>query len=99
MNFRISQHALDEIQRRAIPFNLLKSVLEKTPPELAADILDHGIIMTGGGSMLKNLPSLITKKTGVPCFLSDDPLLCVVKGTGKVLDNLDLYQKSLSFSA
>jgi len=83
------QEELEEI------IKVIKSVLEKTPPELAADILDHGIVLTGGGALLKGLNQLITNKTGVPCFVSDYPLLSVAKGTGMVLDNLEKYKKAL----
>jgi rod shape-determining protein MreB len=83
------QEELEEI------IKVIKAVLEKTPPELAADILDHGIVLTGGGALLKGLNQLITNKTGVPCFVSDYPLLSVAKGTGMVLDNLEKYKKAL----
>lgn len=73
----------------------VKSVLQKTPPELAADIMDKGMIMTGGGSMLKNLDALFTKVTGVPCQLAEEPRLCVVKGTGIAVEHLDEYVRSV----
>lgn len=73
----------------------VKSVLQKTPPELAADIMDKGMIMTGGGSMLKNLDVLFTKVTGVPCQLAEEPRLCVVKGTGIAVEHLDEYVRSV----
>lgn len=74
----------------------IKIVLEKTPPELAADIIDKGIVMTGGTSLLRNFDKLLTKLTGVPCHLSEDPLLCVVRGTGVALENIELYKRSIS---
>lgn len=74
----------------------IKTVLEKTPPELASDIIDKGIVMTGGTSMLRNFDKLLTKLTGVPCHLSEDPLLCVVRGTGVALENIELYKRSIS---
>jgi rod shape-determining protein MreB and related proteins len=74
----------------------IRAVLEQTPPELASDIIDHGMILTGGGAMLKNLDKLLTNVTGVPCVVADDPLLCVAKGTGIALDNLDEYKRSLA---
>lgn len=74
---------------------VIKSVLQKTPPELAADIIDKGMVMSGGGALLKNLNKLITKMTGVACHVADEPLLCVVKGTGIALDNLEIYKKSI----
>ena len=73
----------------------IKSVLRETPPELAGDIMDKGMVIAGGGACLKNIATLISQKTGVPCFIAEDPLRCVAKGTGAVLDNLDVYKKSL----
>ena len=73
----------------------IKDVLQETPPELAADIIDKGIIMTGGSSMLRNLPELVYRRTGVKAILADDALFCVVKGTGVALDHLDTYKKSI----
>ncbi len=74
----------------------IKGVLEQTPPELASDIIDKGIVMSGGTSMLNNFDKLMTEATGVPCHLADNALLCVALGTGMALDNLDLYKKSVS---
>lgn len=74
---------------------IIKSVLELTPPELCADIIDRGIIISGGGAMLKNIDALITKVTGVPAHIADDPLFCVARGSGIVLDNLDAYKKNI----
>jgi rod shape-determining protein MreB len=71
----------------------VKTVLEQTPPELAADILDHGIVLTGGGALLKNLDKLLRKETGLPITITDDPLLTVVLGSGKVLDSLDILRE------
>ena len=76
--------------------NAVKAVLEETPPELGADIIDKGIILSGGTSLLKNLDSLMTKLTGVPCHVAEEPLLCVVKGTGVALENIELYKRSIS---
>jgi len=73
----------------------IKGVLRETPPELAGDIMDKGMVIAGGGACLKNIATLISQKTGVPCFIAEDPLRCVAKGTGVVLDNLDVYKKSL----
>jgi rod shape-determining protein MreB len=73
----------------------VKVALEKTPPELAADIRDRGIIMTGGGALIKGLDVRIREETMLPVFLADDPLTCVVRGTGKVLDDFETYQKIL----
>jgi rod shape-determining protein MreB len=73
----------------------IKFVLRNTPPELAADIMDKGMVLSGGGGLLRNLDQLIAKTTGVPCFLADEAFFCVVKGTGIVLENLDVYKKSI----
>jgi rod shape-determining protein MreB len=69
--------------------------LENTDPELSSDLVDKGIVMAGGGSMLRGLDKLISKETGLPVRLAEDPLLCVVKGAGKVLENLDFYREAL----
>jgi len=74
---------------------IIKNVLEVTPPELCADIMDRGIIISGGGALLKNIDALITKITGVPAAIADDPLFCVARGTGIVLDNLEAYKRSI----
>jgi rod shape-determining protein MreB len=74
----------------------IKGVLEDTPPELAADIIDKGIVMAGGTSTLKNLDKLVTQLTGVPAHVAEDPLLCVVRGTGVALENIELYRKSVA---
>ncbi len=73
----------------------IKDVLQETPPELAADIIDQGIIMTGGSSTLRNFPELVFRRTGVKARLADEAILCVVKGTGIALDHLDTYKKSI----
>lgn len=73
----------------------IKNCLERTPPELAADIMDHGIVLAGGGSLLKGLDELVTEETGMPVHVAEDPLSCVALGTGKVLDNIDILKKIL----
>lgn len=73
----------------------IKSVLQETPPELAADIIDRGIIMTGGTSLLTNIADLVFRATGVKAYVAQDALFCVAKGTGIALDHLDVYKKSL----
>ncbi len=73
----------------------IKSVLQETPPELASDIIDRGIIMTGGSSQLRNLQELVYRRTGVAAHLADDALFCVAKGTGIALEHLDIYKKSI----
>ncbi len=73
----------------------VKTVLQNTPPELAADVMDKGIVLTGGGAQLRNLDQMLTKVTGVPCQTAEDPLLCVAKGTGIAAENLDSFKKSV----
>ena len=73
----------------------VKIVLQDTPPELASDIIDKGMIMTGGTALLRNLDHYIAQHVGVSCYLAEEPLLCVAKGTGVALDNLDSYKKSI----
>ena len=73
----------------------IKTVLYETPPELAADIMDRGIVMTGGGSLLRNLNLLIQREIGIPAHIADDALLCVAKGTGIALEHLDVYKRSI----
>lgn len=73
----------------------VKEVLHKTPPELAADVMDKGIVLTGGSAMLRNMDRLIAEATGVPVFVAEDPQLCVAKGTGVALENLDAYKRSI----
>ncbi len=73
----------------------IKDVFQNTPPELASDIIDHGIIMTGGTSQLRNFPELIRRRTGVKAIVADQALFCVVKGTGIALEHLDTYKRSI----
>ncbi len=73
----------------------IKQVLRETPPELSADVIDGGIVLSGGGALLRNFDQLIERCIGVPCFIADEPLLCVAKGTGVVAENIDVYKKSL----
>jgi rod shape-determining protein MreB len=74
----------------------LKKLLERTPPELSADIIDRGIVMSGGSSLLKNLDRLFSKALGVPAYLADDPIHCVARGTGLALDYLDVLEKAIT---
>ena len=74
----------------------VKGVLEQTPPELASDIIDKGVVMSGGTSLLTNFDKLMTRVTGVPCHLAEDALLCVVRGTGVALENIELYKRSIA---
>jgi len=73
----------------------VKSVLQVTPPELSADIIDKGMVLSGGSSQLRNLDRLLSQTTGVPAYLADDAPLCVARGTGIALDNIELYKRSI----
>lgn len=73
----------------------IKTVLHETPPELSADIMDRGIVMTGGGSLLRNLDVLIQREIGIPTHIAEDAMLCVAKGTGIALEHLDVYKRSI----
>ncbi len=74
---------------------VVKQILRETPPELSADIMDKGMVLTGGGALLANIDVLVTEKTGVPSFVSEEALLSVARGAGVVLDNLDTYKRSI----
>ncbi len=74
---------------------VVKSVLEKTPPELASDVIDRGIVMTGGGALLRNMDRLLTKETGVPCYVAENPIACVALGAGLALENYEVIKRSL----
>ena len=86
---RISKELRDMIKA-------IKDVLQETPPELASDIIDQGITMTGGSSLLRNLPELVLRRTGVKAHTAEDALYCVAKGTGIALDHLDAYKKAIT---
>ncbi len=75
--------------------NCIKGVLEETPPELAGDIIDRGIVLSGGTSQLRNLDKYLTAVTGVPCHVAEEPLLCVVRGCGVAMENIEVYKKSV----
>lgn len=74
---------------------VVKSVLEKTPPELASDVIDRGIVMTGGGALLRGIDQMLTKETGVPCYVADNPMACVALGAGKALQDYEVIKRSL----
>jgi len=84
----ITEHLREIVQ-------IIKGVLERTPPELCSDIMDKGIHISGGGALLKNIEKLIAKVTGVPAQIADDPLFCVARGTGIVLENLEIYKRNV----
>lgn len=79
----------------AIMLTAVRSVLERTPPELASDVIDHGIVLTGGGAMLRHLDELIMQEAGVPCHVADHPLSCVAIGAGIALEYLDVIKNNL----
>jgi len=93
----ISSNEVTEAMQNEIDKIILavRNVLEQTPPELSSDVIDRGMVMTGGGSLLRNLDKMLTKATGVPCHVADDALYCVAKGTGIALENLDDYKRSV----
>ncbi len=93
----ISSNEVTEAMQNEIDKIILavRNVLEQTPPELSSDVIDRGMVMTGGGSLLRNLDKMLTKATGVPCHVADDSIYCVAKGTGIALENLDDYKKSV----
>jgi rod shape-determining protein MreB len=78
--------------------NAVKGVLEATPPELASDIIDKGMVLSGGGALLRNMDKLLTQVTGVACYVAENPLYCVAKGTGLALEHLDFFKRSLVLS-
>jgi len=89
-----SAEALSPILQQIL--SAIKDALENTPPELSADLVDMGLTLTGGGALLKNIDNLIAKDTGLPVHIADDPLACVAIGTGKALENEDLFSTMLS---
>jgi rod shape-determining protein MreB len=74
---------------------VVRSVLERTPPELASDVIDRGIVLTGGGALLRHLDILLTQETGIPCQVAENPLDCVAVGSGVALEYLDVIKRSL----
>lgn len=98
---RLLEFSADEVVEAVTPvlsqiITAVKGVLEETPPELASDIIDRGIVLSGGTSTLRNLDKLMTHTIGVPVHVADDPLRCVVKGCGLAMENIDLYKRSIS---
>ncbi|PIR78969.1 MAG: rod shape-determining protein, partial [Candidatus Levybacteria bacterium CG10_big_fil_rev_8_21_14_0_10_36_30] len=90
----------EEVNEAILPvlkqiINAIRETFEITPPELASDIIDKGIVLSGGTSLLKNLDKYISRETGVPSYVAEDPLFCVVRGTGVALENLELYKRSI----
>ena len=75
--------------------SMVRSVLEKTPPELASDIIDRGMVVLGGGALLRNIDRFLTRETGVPCYPAENPLACVAIGAGKALEHLEILKRSM----
>ncbi len=96
-NIKISSNEVCEAvaDRLEELIQVIKNVLRDTPPELSADVMDKGMVLSGGGALLRNIDQLISRETGVPCYIAKDPLFCVAKGTGVILENLDIYKKSI----
>jgi rod shape-determining protein MreB len=98
--FKISSEEIRQALQEPIAqiVDALKEALEQTPPELAADIVDRGIVMTGGGALLKGLGKLLKDATNLPINTVEDPLYCVVLGTGKILDDVDAFEDVIMHS-
>lgn len=96
-NVTITSTQIEEAMGESIHeiVEIVKTTLEKTPPELASDIMEKGIVLAGGGALIKNLDKLLSSKTGMPVYIATDPLDCVVKGTGKTLEDLDRLKNVL----
>ena len=75
--------------------DLVKATLEKTPPELASDIIERGIVLTGGGALIKGIDVLLSQKTEIPVYVADRPLDCVANGTGKTIEDMDKLRTAL----
>ncbi|HUM68283.1 MAG TPA: rod shape-determining protein, partial [Chloroflexota bacterium] len=75
--------------------NVVRTVLAKTPPELSSDIIDRGMVLTGGGALLREIDALLTRETGVPAYMADNPLACTALGAGKALAELPILQRSI----
>ncbi len=90
-NVTITSMQVEEAMKESISkiVEIIKMTLEKTPPELAADIMEKGIVLAGGGALIKNLDKLISKETGMPVYVAEEPLDCVVRGAGKTLEDIE----------
>jgi rod shape-determining protein MreB len=75
--------------------SVIKSVLEKTPPELSSDIIDRGMVLVGGGALLRKMDELITRETGVPAYIADAPIACVARGALKALEQYEVLKRSV----
>ena len=92
-----SKEIFDALRETVVSIiDAIKSTLEKTPPELASDVMDQGIMLTGGGALLNGLDRLIMRETGMPVHIAENPLDCVAIGTGKSLDSIDILKKTVN---
>ena len=96
-NVEITSSQIEEAMKSSINeiVEIVKTTLEKTPPELASDIVEKGIVLAGGGALIKNLDKLLSQKTGMPVYIAENPLECVVNGTGKTLEDLERLKSVL----
>lgn len=96
-NITITSSQMEEAMKDSIAeiIDVVKSTLEKTPPELASDIVEKGIVLAGGGALIRNLDKLLSQKTNMPVYIAENPLDCVVKGTGKTLEDLERLKSVL----
>ena len=90
-NITITSTQIEEAMKESIGkiVEIVKMTLEKTPPELASDIMEKGIVLAGGGALIKNLDKLISSETGMPVYVAEEPLDCVVRGAGKTLEDIE----------
>lgn len=97
-NIDIASSQVEEAMRESLTkiIDTVKSALEKTPPELASDIMVKGIVLAGGGALIKNLDKLLSEETGMTVYVADDPLDCVVRGTGKTLEDIERLRNVLT---
>ncbi len=96
-NVTVTSTQIEEAMKNSINeiIEIVKTTLEKTPPELASDIVEKGIVLAGGGALIKNLDKLLSQKTGMPVYIAENPLECVVRGTGKTLEDLERLKSVL----
>ncbi len=96
-NIIVTSSQIEEAMKDSINeiVEIVKTTLEKTPPELASDIVEKGIVLAGGGALIKNLDKLLSQKTGMPVYIAENPLECVVRGTGKTLEDLERLKSVL----
>lgn len=96
-NVTITSTQIEEAIKESISkiVEIVKITLEKTPPELASDIMEKGIVLAGGGALIKNLDKLLSMKTGMPVYIAEEPLDCVVRGTGKTLEDIERLKRVL----